>query len=161
MCSFWNYIKRQKKRGVNSTVTANDFADYYSTIMTDDLSLSSEQQVISDFVQNCHLKNMKIKFADCNISTNAIISGIRKLKRNCSPGHDSITTEHLVYGESAALCVKLACFYSSMLRYSMVPSIFNEGLIVPVLKKSTLNPNEATSYRIITLLPTFAKLMEI
>ena len=42
-----------------------------------------------------------------------------------------------------------------------MPSSFNTGIIVPVLKKATLNPNEPSNYRPITLSSVFSKIAEM
>ena len=49
---------------------------------------------------------------------------------------------------------------SVILTYSYVPSTFTCGVIVPVIKKSTLNPNLPENYRPITLTTMFAKMLE-
>ena len=83
------------------------------------------------------------------------------LNRNSSPGIDGITAEHLLYGKSDVLCTYLAKFLSHILSHTVVPKIYSYGIIIPVLKKPTLNPNRPENYRPITLSSTFAKLTEL
>ena len=47
-----------------------------------------------------------------------------------------------------------------MLSRACVPKLFTTGLIVPILKKSTLNPNVAQNYRPITLSSIHSKMVE-
>ena len=86
-----------------------------------------------------------------------IISNLHKGK---SPGLDGITPEHLIYGKSMLLCSLLATVYSVILSSACVPTSFTTGLIVPVLKKSTLNPNIVKNYRPITLSCIHTKVIE-
>ena len=59
--------------------------------------------------------------------------------------------------------VHLATFYSStcILKHNIIPEVFTMGVIIPILKKPSLNPNVANNYRPITLSSTLAKLMEL
>ena len=86
-----------------------------------------------------------------------LISNIRK---NKSPGLDGITAEHLIYDKSSLLCSLLASLYTVILSRACVPTLFTTGLIVPILKKSTLNPNIAHNYRPITLSSIHTKMVE-
>ena len=48
-----------------------------------------------------------------------------------------------------------------MLKHCCVPDIFKIGVIVPILKKSSLNPNMCTKYRPITLSSVHTKIIEL
>ena len=54
----------------------------------------------------------------------------------------------------------LASLYTIILSRACVPTSFYTGLIVPILKKSTLNPNIAKNYRPITLSSIHTKMVE-
>ena len=73
-----------------------------------------------------------------------LVSNLRKHK---SPGLDGITAE-------------LALLYTIILSRVYVPILFTTGLIVPILKKPTLNPNIAHNYRPITLSSIYTKMVE-
>ncbi|KAK2143545.1 hypothetical protein LSH36_832g00013, partial [Paralvinella palmiformis] len=72
---------------------------------------------------------------------------IQNLIRNCSPGIDGINAEYLIQGQSTILCEHLSVLYSVMLTYNHVPSIFATVLMVPVLKKPTLDSSNPLNYR--------------
>ena len=76
------------------------------------------------------------------------------------PGIDGITSEHLAYGKSYELCQHLSRVYSLILPHGIVPEIFRTGIVIPLLKKPTLNPNHPTNYRPITLSSVHTKLIE-
>ena len=71
-----------------------------------------------------------------------------KLSKDKSPDLDSITAEHFIYVKSSLLCSLLVSLYTAILSRACVPTLFTTGLIVPSLKKSTLNPNIAHNYPI-------------
>ena len=86
---------------------------------------------------------------------------LKCLEGNSSPGVDGITAEHLKFGNSHILCEHLAALFSFIITNTVVPSDFNMGIIVPILKKPCLNPNEPHNYRPITLSTTYSKLLEM
>ena len=86
---------------------------------------------------------------------------ISKLNNNCAPGIDGLTTEHLSFGKSEVLCKVLAALLSNILSWQMVPDTFQIGLIIPVLKRPSLNPNDVSSFRPITLSSALSKLLEL
>ncbi len=45
--------------------------------------------------------------------------------------------------------------------HSVVPVVLRTGIIIPLLKKQTLNPNDTGSYRPLTVNSTFSKLLEL
>ena len=55
----------------------------------------------------------------------------------------------------------LSVLYNSMLKHCCVPDNFKIGVIVPILKKSSLNPNICTNYRPITLSSVHTKIIEL
>ena len=71
---------------------------------------------------------------------------IYNLRKNKSPGLDGITAEHLIHGKSL-LCSLLASLYTAILSRACIPTLFTTGLIVPILKKFTLNLNIAQNYQ--------------
>ena len=69
--------------------------------------------------------------------------------------------QHIQYGKCDTLCSILASVYSTILSHCYVPTSFTHGVIVPVLKKSTLNPNLAENYRPIMISCMLSKILEL
>ena len=158
---FWRTIKKTKKSATHSKVDVQVFKKHFSSIMQDvDPILSTAQRAITDAVNEKYLKLHDSVMTD-TISTDQIESSIRKLKRNSSPGIYGITGEYLINGTSDTLRTFLASLYTIMLKYNCVPTIFNTGVMVPVLKKPTLNPSDPSSYRPIIISSVFSKLFEL
>ena len=93
-------------------------------------------------------------------SREVILNGIKYLKKGTSPGIDCISPEHLIFATSPILADLLANIYSIMIRSSIIPEIFQKNLIIPILKKSTLDPNIPANFRPITLSSIHTKLVE-
>ena len=73
---------------------------------------------------------------------------------------DGIYHEHLIFGNSQVLCASLASLYTGILSTAYVPNIFTTGVIIPVIKKSTLDPNVVKNYRPITISSVHTKAIE-
>ena len=82
------------------------------------------------------------------------------LRKNVSAGIDGISAEYFIYGNSEILRSHLLAIYNSMLNWTTVPSVLVTGIIIPILKKSTLGPNIVNNFRHITLGSTHGKLIE-
>ena len=158
--AFWKRIKGRRRSRTHSSMPVSKLASYYTGIMQDNTPLTADQQDISNDVQTKY-NNMKHLVLSYKIKPDDIDLNIKKLKRNSSPGIDGITAEYVIHGRSTLLCEHLSVLYSAMLSYNQVPSAFATGLIVPVLKKPTLDPGNPENYRPITMSSVFAKLFEI
>ncbi len=160
MSAFWNEVKRQKRTKVNSSLAPNDFSNFYSTIMTDTNDRTDEQ--LQDKLQVEEYYN-QCKQGTYNhyITADQIGGLLDRVHRGKSPGIDGITAEHLIHGKSPTLCRILADLYSMMISRRCVQSVFHTGLIIPILKKSTLNPNQAKNYRPVTVSSIHTKLVEM
>ena len=161
MRAFWNEIKQQKRSKVVSRLKPDDFKRYYSSIMQEnpDVNTAPIDQTISDQVDAYYREHLSDHDVS-DITPEYMKTLISKLRHNASPGMDGMTAEHLQYGKSDTLCSALSKLFSVILTYMCIPSSFCHGVIVPILKKSTLNPNQAESYRPITISTTLSKLLE-
>jgi len=123
--------------------------------------LSSEHPAIAGNVKKKYAK-LRDSIITHNISPEEVNTRIAKLKRNSSPGIDSITAEFLIYGRSNILCQQLSAFYLKILTNNCVPSVlFSTGVLVPILKKAALDPSFPSNYRPITISALFLKLFEV
>ena len=145
MSSFWNEVKKQRRTKVKSTLTPDDFNKFYSSIMTDIGGRNDEQLHDQTLVESYNSHCMKQVF-NHNISSEWISDIINSLHHGKSD-IDGVTAEHLIHGKSQTLCYLLS---DELLTISKccVPTIFHTGLKVPILKKTTLNPNVSKNYRL-------------
>ena len=83
------------------------------------------------------------------------------LKSGCSPGSDGIMSEHIVNSRNSGIVLHLCNLFTVCFRYGLVPSKFTNGLLVPILKKATLDPSVAKNYRPVILSNILSKIMEL
>ena len=160
MKAFWNKLKRHHQGKVCSTLSAEKLSQYYETIMTDDGILTDDQANIKSTVESYFIKNRNHS-TDVVIEPNQVKRLVKSLKQGTSPGCDGITVEHLAHGMSHTLALVLAQLYSLILSHSIVPTVFTSGLIIPILKKPSSDPNEPGNYRPITLSSVHSKIVEL
>ena len=190
MCAFWNKLKANNHSKVASKLIAKDFADHYSDTMTDSNDLTAEQVKIGQSVKekastlsclcthkaytheitsqliktkkclNCGHISKNIDLTMC-ISEDSIVSAIKSLKKSPSSGCDGITVSHLFHALSEPLIKALSELYSAIITTSIVPDIFETGIIIPILKKATLDSNNPSNYRPITLSSVHSKVVEL
>ena len=162
MAGFWKRVKKKREANQHSKLSAEKLADHYAAAMTDQGQLTEDQQQISRAVAEKASdikRNHSLEAPDIQASTIAKI--IKHLRPRCAPGADSITAEHLKHANSPRFCSALASLYTHCMSNSIVPSVFTVGVIVPIFKKPTLNPNEPKSYRPVTLSSVHSKVLEL
>ncbi|KAK2151626.1 hypothetical protein LSH36_356g02043 [Paralvinella palmiformis] len=150
---FWKTVKQgsRSSRHCNPPRDIKSLSHLYRSVMTD--SGSSEfidgQLRIKDTVSRKYNTpcGQKLKFT---IYSDKLEKCINKQKRNSSPGMNSVTSEYLINGNPSHLCSCLASLYPQMLKHNCVPACFNTGMIIPILKEATLDPNIPEHYRRIT-----------
>jgi exonuclease III len=161
MTSFLRKLKLKKQQKVTSTLQAESFAEHFSALMNDTncIDLSPEQINIKQAVLNRSSLLRKtaqhVPFTEDDVN-----EAILKLKRNVSPGLDLLTAEHFIFANCPELRTHLTDLYNYILKFSIIPNDLSLGVIIPILKKPTLNPNTPNNYRPITLGSIHCKLLE-
>jgi len=159
--AFWSSIRRRQQTKVNSALKTDEMGQYYENIMqAQSEELTPQQQYITDTVSERVATCLSTRYSE-SVTASDVSSVLLKLSRNSSPGIDGVCAEHLLYGSSPALCSALAAIYSVILSDNIVPGVFETGIIIPIIKKPSLNPNKPENYRPITLGSTYAKIAEL
>ena len=161
MKCFWNKLKRQKQCSVQSSLNSEEFSCYLKDIMSHRVSNSSHNEFVRRFVAENATSCNRDGAGHCAISRETIKVLILKLNKGVAPGLDGVSAEHLVNGLSESLCAQIANVFSVMLSNSVVPDVFKLSVIIPVLKKPTLDANLPENYRPITLSSVLSKILEM
>ena len=109
--------------------------------------------------QDC-LSKERVSDHENRITRNDILEAIKNLKNGTFAGIDCISPEHLIHAMSPRLADLLVNIYSIMISLAIIPDIFQNCIIVPILKKATLDSNVPTNYRPIALSSIHTKLVE-
>lgn len=84
---------------------------------------------------------------------------ISNMSRGKSPGHDSLSIEHLKYA-GIHLPRVLALFVNLSLSHSYLPEELMRTLVVPIIKNKTGDPSDLSNYRPISLATIIAKVLD-
>ena len=145
----WNLIRRAKpKSDCNDAISMDTLCQYFSDKFAAPSFCSEElndadrkiREKYNKLCNNCESRNPNAKTTA--ISVHKIEKYIKKLNNNCLPGLDGITGEHLKFALNTNLSLYLCHLLSVCIQYGIVPDSFRHGLLIPVIKKSTLNPSE-------------------
>ncbi len=138
---FWNLIRSTKtQRSSYDDIDMSKLKKYFNIKF-------SESQCISDVIKNAE-REVQIKFdslqcTTCNdkvMSTTMVTTYIKKLNSGSAPGIDGIMAEHLKYALNSRIVNHISVMLSICFKYGIVPASFSQGLLVPLLKKPTLDP---------------------
>ena len=120
------------------------------------------RKTVQSLRERLHCKAVDgFKSVSNQISKFKIKNYVKALKNNSASGYDGISGEHLKIGMCDKLLVILSNIFSICLKYGVIPEYFNYGIVVPVLKKATMDPSEPVSYRPITVSCVMSKILEM
>ena len=161
--AFWKHIKRGKGTGQSNmkNIPISDLDKYFRTKFQYDACnentcvKSARAQVNEKLV---HLKDVPTPVV---VTDSQLKLCIRKLRKGSACGKDGVLAKHLVYTDSINLRLHLCHLFSMCFTFGTVPETFKHGILVPILKKSTLDPSIAKNYRPVILSTVFSKLIEM
>ena len=158
--AFWRRVElaRRGSAGSRSTLTADDFRKHFSPIHADHESLSADQENVNRRVAALMAQAQADPGPPRAITAEDVARLVPNLNRDASPGPDGVSAEHLLHGSSPALFQALAYLLSACLEEMRVPICFTASTVVPLIKKSGMDPDCADSYRPISLVCTVSKL---
>lgn len=93
------------------------------------------------------------------ISAKEVARVVKNMKRGKSPGHDSLSIEHLKYA-GVHLPRVLAMFFTFCIGHSYLPEEMMRTLVVPIIKNKTGDATSLGNYRPISLATVIAKVLD-
>ena len=151
---FWNRVRRSKTAGNfnNDDINVNSLRDFFiDKFSVNERDLPLNVMKAETFVKNkyCNLKNVVYKSA--RFSTHNVVKFIRKLKSGRAPGVDGITPEHLKYSIGTLIPELMSGIFNTCINYGIIPEALKTGVLIPILKKPSLDSTVAGNYRPIIL----------
>ena len=161
---FWNLVKKFK--GLNTSTSQaiglDKLHEFYRSKLDPPLVQSNES--IANMEDWVICKNLNL--AD-NVYSNITVSDARvrrlmhHLRHGCAPGIDGLSAEHLCHAAGTDLPLYISVLLTLCIRYCCFPDSFGIGRLIPVLKKSHLDPSLPGNYRPITVSVVLSKLLEL
>ena len=138
----WNIIRKIRKPNGSSSaaISLQALEDYFITKF-------DSPAVVTDYMKNATVKvNEQYELCSNRIYLNTSVSEdqvkmyINRLKPGTSLGVDKISPEHLKFGLKTKLPKYLSLLLTVCIQFGVLPECFSEGLLIPVLKKTNIDP---------------------
>ena len=165
----WKQLYNQNKSGLHSVVNGvsakEDIAESFKRHFINVSQPNSQPRVDklkNDFDKE--YRNIKESHSNCNCSTynvtlEKVLDATFSMKKGKSADDEGINAEHFFYAP-LPLFDRLQCLFNKMLLHGHVPSQFQCGTIVPIVKDRHGDQGDMNNYRGITLAPIISKLFE-
>ena len=166
MTTFWNKIKQSRSPGkINNynDISLDKLEKYYTEKF--DYDMSSENEYVSNARKEIDLKlnecNSDRGYNDFVFAEHLMKKYMSKIKLGCSPGSDAITGEHVRYAANTNIVLHLCQLFTVCFKNGIVPTKFKNGILIPILKKATLDPTIGKNYRPVIVSNTLSKVLEM
>jgi hypothetical protein len=160
---FWNKIRRVRSPHTDNynSITLECLEKHFD----DKFSYDSNNE--NDFITDAR-EQVESKLLECpRLYNNFIFTEhrlqryIKRLKSGGAPGVDSISAEHVKLASGSNIILHLCNMFTHCFKFGVVPSSFQEGILVPLLKKPSLDPSVPKNYRPVIVSTILSKLMEM
>ncbi len=111
------------------------------------------------FLKYNDIKN--IVMSEYLFSVENMVRYIKKLKRGAAPGCDSVFSEHLKIAINTSLPQCLSDILTLCVRYDVLLRSFYSGILIPLLKQTSIYPSIPKHYRPVVVSTVFSKIMEL
>ena len=125
--------------------------DHFKSLLNSCTDFSKKDQVICDINPVTHIRRFDVE----NVK-----GAIKVLKRNKSPGADSLTSEHFIYADEK-VNVLLSLLFNCMTVHAFIPVKLMETIIVPIIKDCKGVLTDKDNYRPIALTCISSKILEL
>ena len=163
----FNVIRKTKsKNDQNNNISIGQLTDYLTAKFSSEPAMTDYVVTSSNVVEEKYRRlcetplNIAHSCSAVIISESQIKRYIKQLKGGTAAGEDGITTEHLRYAVKTNLPLYLSQLFSLCLQFGEVPDAFRSGILVPLLKKSNIDPTVPKNYRPITISAVLSKILE-
>ena len=161
---FWNLIRKNKNSNNNNIddISINSLINHFRT------KFGKNETQDNAFIRNAstevnhHYQKLKNTVHHNFTITEAMLKKyVNKLRSGCAAGIDGISAEHLKFAVGTKVIKVLCSMLTICIRFGIVPDSFAKGLLIPLLKKSNIDPSLPKNYRPIVISTTFSKLLEL
>jgi exonuclease III len=163
MRSFWNKIKKGKSSHTANfnSISLPCLEKHFKEKFAYNVDVESEFILQSRTRVNDKLKNCNSSYDNFVFTEHLLRKYIAALKPGCSPGSDGVMSEHIINSSHSNLVYHLCNIFTACFKYGTVPTCFTNGLLVPILKKTTLDPSVPKNYRPVIVSNILSKLVEM
>ena len=136
----------------NEGINLEDLYEYFKNLNVDYNQSGDDENFILPDCNDEQVNNI----LNGDITPAEILTAIKNLKNNKSPGYDMIMNEYIKTTSNELLPLYTDLF-NIILNSGVIPSIWTAGIILPIYKNK-VSPQDPDSYRGITLVSSLGKL---
>ena len=159
----WNVIKQTKRntKNTNKCTISHDVLENYFREKFDDPKEKSDLVISATNVVKYKYEAISREVDDEFVfSEFKVKKFVRSLKCDTAAGVDDITGEHLKHALDTSLPLLIANMFTVCIRHGVIPDLFCQGMLTPILKKVNLDPLNPKNYRPITVSVVLSKILE-
>ena len=162
MNKFWNIISRNRKKSNSSydNISIETLENHFESKFSYDVDNENVCVKEARMHVNKLLRDSKTTF-ECVVTEYEMKMFIKKLNSGSAPGIDGVTAGHVKSAINSSLVSHLCSLLSLCFKFSIVPNSVTKGILVPLLKKPSLDQSNPNNYRPVVLSTTFSKLIEL
>ena len=161
---FWNLVRQSKCTSgpTDSDISLHSLHDYYQTKFDYDHSYDTNTVCEAELKVQQHYEEVRCEVNYDFIMTEEMLRlYIGRLRNGCAAGIDGISAEHLKWSLDTRILSVLSGMLTLCIRFGIVGDSFMKGLLVPILKKPSIDPSLSKNYRPVVISTTFSKVLEI
>ena len=162
---FWNLIRSTKQNpNVGDAIDTETLVNYFKhrfsgPAISSKVLECARRDLSTNYTNLVNTKHSNAERRNIIVIVASTNKYIKQLKRNSAAGYDGITAEHLIYAMDSNLPLHLSCLFSLCIYYGIIPDHFNNGLLVPIIKKAS--SDHSISTRPITISCVLSKILEL
>jgi len=149
---YWRILNKDSSQRQEPSVKLNDFYNYFKALNEENVTHDNNENIQTNETDNGNA-NEEINNP---ITEEEILSAVKTLKNNKSPGIDNIINEHMKYTIQTMLPIYVKLF-NIIFNTGTVPETWTDGLIKPIYKQKG-DQKSPENYRPISLLSCLGKL---
>ena len=169
---FWKSWKQLYNKGqsdlhtvVNGVTSKKEIANSFKTHFTDVSKPNSQSRVdelksaFDEKYREATSNHINCSCSSYRVSVDDVIDATFSMQKGKCSDDSLIHAEHF-FNAPLRLFERLQCLFNSMLMHEFVPTQFQRGTIVPIVKDNKGDKGDLNNYRGITIAPIISKIFE-
>lgn len=169
---FWKLLKRRsgnKAESCNEIILdnthyrdeniANGFRSFFQNVFSNEHVTKDTDRDVINGASNFAKTECTDPLLTATVCPREVKTAINTLKKCKAPGIDNIHNEHILFG-GEVIIRSLTTLFNSILFHERLPDTWRTSILIPIFKGKGKTKTDPNSYRPVSLLPCFCKLLE-
>ena len=158
---FWKEVNKIKNKKVKINVQINELKnEFYKQFNTKIFKNSETTKLAEENFKEFTLDNKKRVFDEYKVDLKVLENIIKGLSNGKSKGFAEVQPEMYKYAMSVNFQFTVGLILETMIKYGIIPYLFNIGIIKPIIKDEKKDTNNVNNLRPVTVSDTLANIYE-